>query len=85
MILVESPEELREYYADLVDLGFVKRDRAGTRYFLNYPKLEATLSQEAMRSASELPLPEFDPAQIEAIDDSLEYPDRGAVARCGQT
>ena len=27
----------------LVDLGFVKRDRAGTRYILNYPTLEAAL------------------------------------------
>ena len=27
----------------LVDLGFMKRDRAGTRYYLNFPKLEATL------------------------------------------
>lgn len=32
----------------LVDLGFLKRDRAGQRYFLNFPKLEATLS-EAVR------------------------------------
>jgi hypothetical protein len=38
----------------MVDLGFVKRDRPGTRYFLNYPKLEATLSAEAMASADEL-------------------------------
>ncbi|MEM7098975.1 MAG: DUF2087 domain-containing protein [Pseudomonadota bacterium] len=27
----------------LIDLGFMKRDRAGTRYFLNFPKLEASL------------------------------------------
>ena len=38
----------------MVDLGFVKRDRPGTRYFLNYPKLEATLSEEAMTSADQL-------------------------------
>lgn len=38
----------------MVDLGFVKRDRAGSRYFLNYPKLEATLSNEARESAEEL-------------------------------
>ena len=38
----------------MVDLGFVKRDRAGIRYFLNYPKVESTLSDEAMASASEL-------------------------------
>jgi hypothetical protein len=36
----------------LVDLGFLKRNRAGTRYLLNYPRLEATLSAEA---ASNLP------------------------------
>ena len=27
----------------LVDLGFMKRDRAGSRYYLNFPQLEATL------------------------------------------
>ena len=32
----------------LVDLGFLKRDRAGQRYFLNFPKLEETLT-EAVR------------------------------------
>jgi len=26
-----------------VDCGFVKRDRGGNRYFLNFPKIEATL------------------------------------------
>lgn len=31
----------------LVDLGFLKRDRAGSRYFLNYPRLASTLSEEA--------------------------------------
>ncbi len=30
----------------LVDLGFMKRDRAGTRYYLNFPKLEAALDAE---------------------------------------
>ena len=38
----------------MVDLGFVKRDRAGTRYFLNYAKVESTLSDDAMASANEL-------------------------------
>jgi len=38
----------------LVDLGFVKRDRAGTRYFLNYPKVESTLSDDAMTNAHRL-------------------------------
>ena len=38
----------------LVDYGFVKRDRAGTRYFLNYPKVESTISGDSMVSASEL-------------------------------
>jgi len=35
----------------LVDLGFVRRDRAGQRYFVNYPKLESLLSDEAMGEA----------------------------------
>jgi len=35
----------------LVDLGFVKRDRAGTRYFLNFPRLETTLSEGALAAA----------------------------------
>ncbi len=38
----------------LVDFGFVRRDRAGTRYFLNFPKVESTLSEEAMTSAADL-------------------------------
>jgi hypothetical protein len=38
----------------MVDLGFMKRDRAGTRYFLNYPKVEATLSAEAIDAANNL-------------------------------
>jgi hypothetical protein len=38
----------------LVDLGFVKRDRAGLRYFLNYPKLAETLTPEALASADQL-------------------------------
>jgi hypothetical protein len=37
----------------LVDLAFLKRDRAGTRYLLNFPKLEATLSTNAARLARE--------------------------------
>jgi hypothetical protein len=38
----------------MVDLGFVKRDRAGTRYILNYPKVESTLSDDAMDCAPTL-------------------------------
>ena len=38
----------------LVDFGFVKRDRAGTRYYLNGPKLESSLSNEAIASARDL-------------------------------
>ncbi|HEY5647806.1 MAG TPA: DUF2087 domain-containing protein [Pseudomonadales bacterium] len=32
----------------LVDLGFVRRDRAGLRYLVNFPKIESVLSGEAM-------------------------------------
>lgn len=35
---------LRRY---LVDRDFLKRDRAGRRYFLNHPRLEATLTADA--------------------------------------
>ena len=38
----------------LVDLGFVKRDRAGQRYLLNFPRVEATLSPEAREQAPAL-------------------------------
>jgi hypothetical protein len=38
----------------LVDLGLVKRDRAGLRYFLNYPKLADTLAPEVLASADQL-------------------------------
>jgi hypothetical protein len=38
----------------LVDCGFVKRDRAGSRYLLVYPKLESTLTTDVMASASDL-------------------------------
>ena len=38
----------------MVDLGFVKRDRAGKRYFLNFPKLETTLSASAREQAPQL-------------------------------
>jgi hypothetical protein len=38
----------------MVDLGFVKRDRAGARYILNYPKVESTLSDDAMAAAGKL-------------------------------
>lgn len=30
----------------LIDLGFMKRDRAGARYLLNYPKVESMLADE---------------------------------------
>ena len=32
-----------------------------------------------MRAAAELPLPEFSPEQIEAVDDSLVFPQEGSV------
>lgn len=38
----------------MVDVGFLKRDRAGIRYFLNYPRLATTLSEEAMAAAGQL-------------------------------
>jgi hypothetical protein len=38
----------------MVDFGFVKRDRAGNRYFLNFPKLESALSDDAIASARDL-------------------------------
>ena len=38
----------------LVDLGFVKRDRAGARYLLNYPRIELVLSADAANSAERL-------------------------------
>ena len=38
----------------LVDLGFVRRDRAGMRYLLNYPKLKSTLAKTTMDTAYEL-------------------------------
>jgi hypothetical protein len=38
----------------LVDLGFLKRDRAGARYFLNTPRLEGALTPEALRDAGAL-------------------------------
>ena len=34
---------------------------------------------EAMRTAAELPLPDFSPEQIDAVDDSLEFPTVGSV------
>jgi hypothetical protein len=37
----------------LVDLGFAKRDRAGIRYFVNYPKVESTLSDDVLDSADD--------------------------------
>ena len=44
----------------MVDLGFVKRDRAGTRYFLNFPKVESTLSDVVMESTADLIASAFD-------------------------
>ena len=38
----------------LVDFGFLKRDRAGNRYLLNYRKITSTLSDEALSSADVL-------------------------------
>lgn len=38
----------------LVDLGFVRRDRAGTRYFVNPLRVEATLSPDAASAATAL-------------------------------
>jgi len=38
----------------LADLAFVRRDRAGMRYFVNFPKVESVLSDEAMAQAHEL-------------------------------
>lgn len=38
----------------LVDCGFLRRNRPGTRYFLVFPRLEATLSREARESAATL-------------------------------
>jgi hypothetical protein len=38
----------------LVDLGFIKRDRAGTRYFLYYPKIETALDDEAIAEVRQL-------------------------------
>ena len=38
----------------MVDLGFIRRHRAGIRYFLNYPKVESTLSDDAMDAAQGL-------------------------------
>ncbi|MEM7078948.1 MAG: DUF2087 domain-containing protein [Pseudomonadota bacterium] len=38
----------------LVDCGFLKRDRAGTRYLLNFPKLEATLDEHTRVNAQDV-------------------------------
>lgn len=38
----------------MVDCGFLKRDRAGQRYFLNYPKLEGALASDVAASAPRL-------------------------------
>lgn len=34
----------------LVDLGFLRRDRAGQRYFLYFPKIRETLAEEIIES-----------------------------------
>jgi len=38
----------------LVDLDFVKRDRAGNRYYLNWPRLEATVAPAVLATLDEL-------------------------------
>jgi hypothetical protein len=38
----------------MVDFGFVKRDRAGNRYILNFPRLEATLADGVLEDAGKL-------------------------------
>lgn len=38
----------------LVDLGFLKRDRSGSRYFVSPGRIEAVLSSEAAAKAGEL-------------------------------
>ncbi|MGE0626136.1 MAG: DUF2087 domain-containing protein [Pseudomonadales bacterium] len=38
----------------LADLAFVRRDRAGMRYFANFPKLESVLSDAARAEAHQL-------------------------------
>ncbi len=42
---------LRRY---LVDCGFLKRDRAGTRYYQNFPKIEAVLTDDSIDRAADL-------------------------------
>ena len=55
----------------LVDLGFFKRDRAGTRYLLNYPRIESVLSSEARIFAMTF-LEEFQRAGSEAHEKERE-------------
>lgn len=38
----------------MVDLGFLKRDRAGQRYFLNAPRLDEVVSEPALVEADVL-------------------------------
>ena len=40
----------------LVDTGFVKRDRAGARYLLNYPQVTSTLSEGAVKAFADWPV-----------------------------
>ncbi len=55
----------------LVDLDFLKRDRAGTRYFLNYPRIESALSSDA-RTCAKAFLEEFQGAGSEANEKEWE-------------
>lgn len=55
----------------LVDLGFLKRDRAGARYFLNYPRIESALSSEAQTCAKTF-LEELQSAGSEANEKEWE-------------
>jgi len=38
----------------LVDLDFLKRDRAGNRYYLNWPRLEATVAPAVLEALDRL-------------------------------
>lgn len=42
---------LRRY---LVDCGFLKRDRAGKRYYQNFPKIETVLDDDSIARAGDL-------------------------------
>jgi hypothetical protein len=83
---IELNEHLRERLAGLnaevdhatcrrylVDCGFLKRDRAGTRYYLYYPKLAGTLSEEVMEQIETL--------IAEAMADRLRREQRRQIPR----